>query len=169
MSRGLAALDPLTSRVVVAPYPPRGHPARAFNPESRWALLASVWLGQTLRLLKRNADSLRLIVDVEHEADGPLHDPMLRAWEHQTYDTSICSDAAMVSERGRIEFLLQRDGVPATINWVKRTLSIYRSALRSRRGYGAAYRRALIESCCDFRRWLRQEARELLERVAIKP
>jgi hypothetical protein len=68
---------------------------------------------------------------------------------------SICSDATMATEHGRIEFLLQRDGLPATIEWVRRTLSIYRGALRSRHGYGAAYRRALIESCCDFRRWLR--------------
>lgn len=62
----------------------------------------------------------------------------------------------MASEHGRIEFLLQRDGTPATIEWVRRTLSIYCGALRRRDGYGSAYRRPLIQSCCEFRRWLRQ-------------
>ena len=61
----------------------------------------------------------------------------------------------MASELGRIEFLLRRDGLRATEVWVRRTLSIYRLALRT--GYGISYRRLLIESCCDFRRWLRQQ------------
>ncbi|MBK9245568.1 MAG: hypothetical protein IPM30_12140 [Burkholderiales bacterium] len=61
----------------------------------------------------------------------------------------------MTAEGARIEFLLARDGRPATVAWVRRTLSIYREALRS--GYGAAYRRQLVESCCDFRRWLRSQ------------
>jgi len=63
----------------------------------------------------------------------------------------------MISERGRIEFLLQRDGKEPTIHWVRRTFSIYRLALRSRSGYGLAYRRELISSCRDFSRWLRQQ------------
>ena len=61
----------------------------------------------------------------------------------------------MASELGRIEFLLRRDGLRATVEWVRRTLSIYRLTLRT--GYGISYRRPLIESCCDFRRWLRQQ------------
>jgi hypothetical protein len=61
----------------------------------------------------------------------------------------------MASERGRIEFLLRRDGELATVEWVRRTLSIYRHALRDRSGYGVAFRRPLIEACCGFRRWLR--------------
>ena len=44
-----------------------------------WVLLTSVWLGRALGLLERDADSLRLIVDVEHEAEGALHAFMLRA------------------------------------------------------------------------------------------
>jgi hypothetical protein len=65
----------------------------------------------------------------------------------------------MTSERGRIEFLLQRDGIAATIEWVRRTLWIYRHALSGLGGYGHAYRRELIASCCDFSRWLwRQHA-----------
>jgi hypothetical protein len=63
----------------------------------------------------------------------------------------------MINEQGRIEFLLQRDGIAATIEWVRRTLWIYRHALSGRGGYGHAYRRELIASCCDFKRWLRQQ------------
>jgi hypothetical protein len=62
----------------------------------------------------------------------------------------------MATEDGRIEFLLRRDGAPATVAWVRRTLSIYRHALRDRAGYGGAFRRPLVESCCEFRRWLRR-------------
>jgi hypothetical protein len=65
----------------------------------------------------------------------------------------------MESESGRIAFLLRRDGEAATVEWVRRTLSIYRRALRDRAGYGGAFRRPLVESCRDFRRWLRQRGR----------
>jgi hypothetical protein len=44
----------------------------------------------------------------------------------------------MINEQGRIEFLLQRDGIAATIEWVRRTLWIYRHALSGRGGYGHA-------------------------------
>ncbi|HTN48821.1 MAG TPA: hypothetical protein VMK32_05270 [Burkholderiaceae bacterium] len=62
----------------------------------------------------------------------------------------------MASEHGRIGFLLQRDGAAATIEWVRRTLCIYRHALRDRAGYGGEFRRPIIESCCEFRHWLRR-------------
>ncbi len=64
----------------------------------------------------------------------------------------------MASEDGRIAFLLQRDGLPATVAWVRRTLSIYRHALLNRSGYGGAFRRPLVQACCEFRHWLRQQA-----------
>lgn len=60
------------------------------------------------------------------------------------------------SERARIAFLMQRDGAANTVEWVRRTLGIYRSALRDRAGYGGAFRRQLVDSCCNFRRWLRR-------------
>lgn len=60
----------------------------------------------------------------------------------------------MASESGRIEFLLRRDGLAATVEWVQRTLRIYRCAVLGRQGYGREYRRVLIEAYCDFKRWL---------------
>ncbi|HEX4583568.1 MAG TPA: hypothetical protein VH183_01980 [Burkholderiaceae bacterium] len=74
----------------------------------------------------------------------------------------------MISEEGRIEFLLRRDGMPGTAEWVRRTLWIYRSALRTREGYGRAYRRDLIQSCCDFRRWLRLQDGKSVPRDPIR-
>jgi hypothetical protein len=63
----------------------------------------------------------------------------------------------MTSERGRIDFLIRRDGMTAALEWVRRTVWIYRNALKSGSGYGQAYRRELVSSCCDFRQWLRQQ------------
>jgi hypothetical protein len=56
-------------------------------------------------------------------------------------------------ERDRIKFLLNRDGVDATAAFCKQTFKIYRRALRT--PYGKAFRRTLIQSCLDFRRFLR--------------
>jgi len=64
----------------------------------------------------------------------------------------------MASERNRIEFLLRRDGFPATVAWVQRTARIYRRAVLARQGYGREYRRVLIEAYCEFKRWLGQGA-----------
>ncbi len=63
----------------------------------------------------------------------------------------------MTIERGRIEFLLRRDGRASTIDWVRRTLQIYRGALLARDGYAREFRSTLIQSCVDFRRWLRSQ------------
>lgn len=59
-------------------------------------------------------------------------------------------------EEGRIRFLLQRDGVAATIAWVQRTLRIYRAAVLDRGHFASSnvFRRRFIESYCDFKRWL---------------
>jgi hypothetical protein len=59
-------------------------------------------------------------------------------------------------ERDRIALLLGRDGEKATIEWVRRTMRIYRRAVLGAdhfAGTGAS-RRGFIESYCDFKRWL---------------
>lgn len=63
---------------------------------------------------------------------------------------------ARCDEALRIEFLLNRDGIDATLIWVRRTLMIYRRALLNRRHFAHAteYRRKFIASCLSFRRWL---------------
>jgi hypothetical protein len=71
---------------------------------------------------------------------------------------SSSEDEAMqvVSEAHRIDFLLRRDGLEATIAWVWRTLRIYRAAVldKNHHASSAAFRPNFIQSCCDFRRWL---------------
>ena len=63
---------------------------------------------------------------------------------------------AQLAEISRIEFLLQRDGVAATLIWVWRTLAIYRRAVLSRRhfAHSSEYRRKFVISCVSFRHWL---------------
>ena len=65
-----------------------------------------------------------------------------------------------MSEEGRITFLVQRDGRDAALEWVTRTLRIYRRAVLDSRHHASIqeYRRRFIESYCDFKRWL-SEAR----------
>jgi hypothetical protein len=59
-------------------------------------------------------------------------------------------------EEHRIGFLVERDGRPATIEWVKRTLGIYRAAVLDKSHFASRneFRRGFIESYCDFKRWL---------------
>lgn len=59
-------------------------------------------------------------------------------------------------EENRIRFLLQRDGLAATMVWVGRTLRIYRAAVLDKDHYAAGngFRRSFIEAYCDFKRWL---------------
>lgn len=47
-------------------------------------------------------------------------------------------------------------GPVAALNWVRRTLAIYRSAVLNRRHFARTgdYRRKSIASCLSFRRWL---------------
>jgi hypothetical protein len=60
------------------------------------------------------------------------------------------------TETNRIAFLLDRDGEQATINWVKRTLPIYRSAVLNPAHFASSvtYRRGFLSSCVQFRQWL---------------
>ena len=64
----------------------------------------------------------------------------------------------MSEEHGRIEFLVQRDGVKAAVVWVDRTMRIYRRAVRDKRHFASTneYRRKFIKAYCEFKRWLRQ-------------
>lgn len=61
-----------------------------------------------------------------------------------------------VNEKARIELLVRRDGPVAAIQWVRRTLGIYRRAVLDKRHFASTgeYRRAFIESYCQFKRWL---------------
>jgi len=62
----------------------------------------------------------------------------------------------IVGEDGRIGFLLERDGLEATIAWVWRTLRIYRAAVLDKNHHASrdGFRRGYVESYCDFKRWL---------------
>ncbi|MBP6251468.1 MAG: hypothetical protein KA324_15390 [Rubrivivax sp.] len=69
----------------------------------------------------------------------------------------------MRHEAGRLQFLERRDGLSGAIAFARQGLHVYRAAVRRgkdgrRSGYGSAYRRALLESCLDFRVYLRQHA-----------
>ena len=66
-------------------------------------------------------------------------------------------------ELDRLGFVEARDGADAAYDFAERTLNLYRAALKRgkdgrRSGYGHAYRRTLVESCLDFRRYLRSKA-----------
>jgi hypothetical protein len=69
----------------------------------------------------------------------------------------------ILAEYARIQFLLNRDGIEATIIWVKRTLKIYRRALLNQRHFARtpSYRRSFIASCLCFRQWLAAQRRAL--------
>jgi hypothetical protein len=59
-------------------------------------------------------------------------------------------------EQGRIEFLVQRDGLAAATQWVRRTLGIYRQAVLNPHHHASRdeYRRRFIQSYCSFKSWL---------------
>ena len=64
------------------------------------------------------------------------------------------------SECNRILFVEKRDGVAEAIQFAKRTLHIYRMAVKKnsrgiRSGYGSTYRRSLVLSCLVFRSYIR--------------
>jgi len=65
-------------------------------------------------------------------------------------------------ESTRIKFLIERDGIEATREWVARTMKIYRQAVlykgdMNKHGHFATnivYRRKFIESYLSFKRFL---------------
>lgn len=63
-------------------------------------------------------------------------------------------------EAARIAFLIARDGQAATVDWVRRGVKIYRSAVLNHAHFASSreYRRRFICSYLSFKRWLsRQE------------
>lgn len=62
-----------------------------------------------------------------------------------------------MSEQARIEFLVERDGLPQAAEWVRRTMHIYRRAVLSRGHFAHShpYRHRFIVAYLEFKRWLR--------------
>lgn len=62
-----------------------------------------------------------------------------------------------MSEQARVEFLIKRDGLQQTTEWVRRTMQIYRRAVLSKGHFAHAhpYRHGFIVSYLEFKRWLR--------------
>lgn len=63
-------------------------------------------------------------------------------------------------EANRLALIEQRDGVPGAVAFATRTMQQYRQALKRRNGrissgYGQAYRRQLLTSIMEFRRYIR--------------
>ena len=68
----------------------------------------------------------------------------------------MSSELRLKREGERIALLLERDGKSATIEWVRRTMRIYRRAVLGADHFarGGEHRRGYVESYCDFKRWL---------------
>lgn len=65
-----------------------------------------------------------------------------------------------MDEASRLAFVAQRDGPAAAVDFARRTLAIYRAAIKRqangrRTRYGDTYRARLLASCCDFRAYIR--------------
>lgn len=62
----------------------------------------------------------------------------------------------MTAEIERIRFLIARDGEEAARAWVRRTLGIYRDALRNRSSHATApeFRPLFEQAVRDFETWL---------------
>jgi len=59
-------------------------------------------------------------------------------------------------DKGRIEFLVRRDGLAAATLWVRRTIGIYRRAVLDPRHHASTqeYRAKFIQAYCTFKSWL---------------
>ena len=74
----------------------------------------------------------------------------------------------MSDERGRIEFLRQRDGMASARAWIEGTLKIYRQAVLNphHHAHTPEYRREFIQAYCAFKHWLtKQEATRHDEKI----
>ena len=58
-------------------------------------------------------------------------------------------------EGGRILFLLNRDGLEATIKFCEQTFKVYKASLKTKYGRVPRYRLSLIKSRLEFRKFLR--------------
>ena len=69
--------------------------------------------------------------------------------------SAALTDFAGVDE-GRIEFLVQRDGLAAATLWVRRTVGIYRRAVLNPHHHASTqeYRAKFIQAYCTFKSWL---------------
>jgi len=76
-------------------------------------------------------------------------------------------DDALAVEQVRIDFLVQRDGVDSAVEWVRRTMRIYRQAVLNKRHFASTpdYRPKFIASYCSFKAWL---ARIGAERSSVR-
>jgi len=61
-----------------------------------------------------------------------------------------------MSEHARIEFLIERDGLPLATEWVRRTMHIYRRAVLAKGHFARShpYRHRYIIAYLEFKRWL---------------
>ena len=77
-------------------------------------------------------------------------------WRTTVIGQGELAGPARDTESSRIRLLLARDGVVATRNWVRRTLTIYRSAVINRQhfAHSGSYRKGFLFSILCFRRWL---------------
>lgn len=73
------------------------------------------------------------------------------------------------SEHHRLQFLEQRDGKSGALDFAKRAMDMYRTAVLCSRKRGHAkphhasfpeYRRKFIQSYCDFKRYLNEHAKK---------
>ncbi len=67
-----------------------------------------------------------------------------------------------MAEQQRLAFLIQRDGMSGARDFARRTLAIYRGAIKRqangrRTRYGETYRRRLVASCLELRAFLRRD------------
>jgi hypothetical protein len=63
-----------------------------------------------------------------------------------------------MSEQARIEFLIERDGLPQATEWVRRTMHIYRRAVLAKGHFAHSqqYRHRFIVAYLEFKKWLRR-------------
>lgn len=61
-----------------------------------------------------------------------------------------------MTELNRINFLIARDGLSSTIEWIKRTIKIYRQAVLNKNHFASTreYRPKFIQSYVEFKLFL---------------
>ena len=76
-------------------------------------------------------------------------------------DRPIQRSAVDAVEAARIAFLVARDGQAATLDWVRRGVKIYRSAILNPAHFASSreYRCRFICSYLSFKRWLSRQER----------
>ncbi|HEX5463869.1 MAG TPA: hypothetical protein VFW88_04040 [Burkholderiales bacterium] len=109
---------------------------------------------------KHDADSSsEAEIDQALEDTFPASDPpfwTLGESEPESGSRKQHETVGLRKERDRIAFLIERDGLAVTVEWVHRTMRLYRQAVLDRTGFARTdrYRRGFIQSYWDFKRWL---------------